>query len=931
MVEMAFFLRFKTQLRRTRPGLIPELEDSVCMAVTAAGGKITGERRMIRAIFDEHSLGFWLDMLILVETLTHIMEGARANLYGYSLLLGRNLPDMTETLCNFLAGGNRGGGVFLDQMTEAGMMPYAAFEDRQFWSRFYAAEHGRPLSGGIFRLNEIKIFVPTAKNGFSLREIAGQALGRPRAGARRSAMIMGPAFEGKRESLYRYCAELSAGSGRDFPPLFIRFGGGGLNALTDAWSAQMRSLSMTAKEPLISQAEEIHALWEYLFRERLREELSPFIIRKARRFCKLLLKFYTDAARQRAAAPVIIIENIHLAEPTAAEIFTGDYPAIQRTPGLVVLGICGDNADPERLQTWEPIFPRLVKLNNEALPAFRQPALTMDLWEIAYACFLLGRYYPPDLLLRLFEEEGKNPAMVSRALSLLSIMGAIDTPLDPRPWMENFNAQAEAALGERKDQVRSLVRSRLLAWVEQKKFNPCFRLLVVLADLDGGKHLNDQLLIKSLVSDLINGTVAGIEQAREVGLLETITGAERAAAVTYILKTMRALLTGAENDIRAAFTNPPPDCASPVLKAQVLVNLTGCHLGLRDNDSALETVKEAIMLSQGKHNFCLAQAYRLFSLVNLTRQQLRETIDYLDFAMSHAEKTGSYHEFAISAYYAAAAQFLFGNVSRAEVFARKARTQALIAGCPEWADRSRFLEGRIAFETGSYRKALELFENIRRGPSGEIFPEKDSLLAAWAYRARVYLTPRSQADGSPPGEKPPGGCHDADLFEVEAAYLAGNYRKAVELSLSLANPHAEENFLYTEQPDWRSGFAQCELLYFSRGELWDRMLCVYHSLALCRLSAAGGEEAMRNMQRILRHEQLSEMDPWDAFYFYAWFRILEQSGAGHVDMNTAITMAFKRLQRRASRIDDIETRRQFLSQPRWNSALNQAAKEFKLI
>jgi hypothetical protein len=47
------------------------------------------------------------------------------------------------------------------------------------------------------------------------------------------------------------------------------------------------------------------------------------------------------------------------------------------------------------------------------------------------------------------------------------------------------------------------------------------------------------------------------------------------------------------------------------------------------------------------------------------------------------------------------------------------------------------------------------------------------------------------------------------------------------------------------------------------------MVSVYHSLALCRLSPSGGEEAVHAMQRILRDERLSELDPWDAFYFFA--------------------------------------------------------------
>jgi hypothetical protein len=48
-------------------------------------------------------------------------------------------------------------------------------------------------------------------------------------------------------------------------------------------------------------------------------------------------------------------------------------------------------------------------------------------------------------------------------------------------------------------------------------------------------------------------------------------------------------------------------------------------------------------------------------------------------------------------------------------------------------------------------------------------------------------------------------------------------------------------------------------------------------------------------------------------------------------MNTAVSMAFKRLQRRASRIDDPKIRQAYLTQPRWNGALSLAAKEHMLI
>jgi hypothetical protein len=203
-------------------------------------------------------------------------------------------------------------------------------------------------------------------------------------------------------------------------------------------------------------------------------------------------------------------------------------------------------------------------------------------------------------------------------------------------------------------------------------------------------------------------------------------------------------------------------------------------------------------------------------------------------------------------------------------------------------------------------------------------PAKEGLLRAWAYRAQIYLQ-------NPLTAKPEGGGIDGDLFEVEAAYFAGDYGKAEELAVRLSSVLPQEYFLFTEQPDWRSGFAQNEFLFLRPAEFWNRMISAYRALALCRISPAGRGEALRIMQRILRDERPAEMDPGDAFYFYAWYQVLERSGAAQSDMNTALSMAFKRLQRRASRIDDIEIRKVFLSQPRWNGALSLAAKEYKLI
>lgn len=923
---MALFLRFRSQLRRTRPELVSRLEAAAVQAVSSAGGKITGERRLISASFDDTTFGFWLDMLLLVETVVKTIEAESACLYGYSLVLGKDLPaafdlpQALEAFCRFLTGADRRG-VFLDRTVREGLLPYVAAEEPEKWAagRLPPTAGAQNYAGNFFRLTEIKSFSPAVQADIPLLETIAKTLTREQC---RSVLITGPFSEGQREAVYRYCASLIGG----FPPLFIRFGGGGINALTDAWPAQVQSLAVLKDEEEI--VGEISYLWDFLFRERLREELSPYIIRKARCFYRLLLAFYINAARRNGTPPVLVIENIHLAEQKAAEIVIEAHADIQEH-GPFVLGLCDKIPADGDLRQWEPVFFRQISSGADGV--LRQPSLPLDLWEIAYAFSLFGRYFPPDFLPVLFAEEGKNSAMIFRAMDILSAMGVIDTSrdgpvagyVDPRPRAGNFAGHAAAVLGKRAQWVRAMLCRRLLSWVERKKIQPCFRLLVILADLGGMENIDDQLMLKFITSDLVNGTALGIQQAWNTGVLETIAGSDRIAALRYIIKTTWALLSGTEHEIRTAFAGTPPECsASPVLQAQILVNIAACYLGQRNNAAALENVKEAVLMSQKQKRLCLAQSYRLLSLESISMQKTGEAIDYLGFALDNAEKFGNYHEMGLSAYYAATAQFLYGNISRAVQFAQSARSHALAAGCPEWADRARFLEGRLAFELGSYQAALEIFENLRRAPDGEPLPEKDRLFAAWTYRSQVYCR-------KTPVLKPVEGGSEAGLFEVEAAYFAGNYRQAVEFADSLVNIHSKDNFIYTEQPDWRSTFAQCEYLHFPAGEIWGRMLYTYRSLSACHGSGSG--EIPGQMRRILRDGQLSDMDPWDAFYFYAWYCVLEQTGASQVDMGTILSMAFKRLQHRASRIDDIETRRQFLSQPYWNNALMQAAKKFKPV
>ncbi|MDR2952059.1 MAG: hypothetical protein LBU82_02325, partial [Treponema sp.] len=885
MVNMFFFLKFKSQLRRTQTNLIEKIDESLIRAVTDAEGKIIGERPCFSAVFNENNFGFALDLFIMIESLKNCMEASR-ELYGYALVLSADAPKSPEMLCRFLSGGN--GGFFLDSETADRLAPYAIIDKPDDWLK----ERGSQKYGAdsFFRLKKLKPFTSPGRKNADSSEYVFQLLNRER---RQNTLVLETPFSPAQWGIDRYCKKLNG----DFPVLTVRFGSGAISALVDSWSPSVRALSGDA-----AVLEEINILWESLFQERVRDEVSAYNIRSARRYFYLVLDFYTTAANKQKRFPILLLENVHLAEKTETKLLIDLVTTrqIKAHNSLLILGSSIDSVEIKKLRRWERVFASAVKTDGEKQNFLPFPELPKELWEITYAISLFDRFFPPSLFLRLFEEDGKNPKMIARAFSMLHILGVVNNPREPWPVSGMYAEQAESVLGENVIHIKTMVRRRLLSWVSQLKINPCFNLLTIIADLGGIEEIDDQLILKSIISDLLHGTISGVEYAINSGMLKEITGEKRSEMICYVFKTTKALLAGDKQEICHIFKNPPPDCeSSPVIKGRILVNLCSYHSGMRDKVRALESAKEAILLGQSKSNICLPNAFRLFSLVNLFKQQLSESIDYLGFALSNAEANGNDYEVGVSSYYAAVSQFIYGNVSKATLFTSKSMEHSLAANCPGWADRSRFLEGRIAFEIGRYQTAQKIFTVLRRFPFDRMTEEKDSLLAAWIYRSKIY----SQ---NPQAAKPESGGCDADLFEIEAAYLAGNYKKTAELASSISNPFSKENFIFVERPDWRSGFDQCEHLYFSQGEIWDRMICVFHSLALCRLSTKGGEEAIRNMQRILRNERLSEMDPWDAFYFYAWYRVLERTGAEIVDMNTAVSMAFKRLQRRISRTDDAE-------------------------
>jgi tetratricopeptide (TPR) repeat protein len=904
------------------------LEDSILDIIKASYGTVTVERNYISASFNGEAIGFWLNMLTALEGIRKILDEAAPELYGYNCLIGQDLDEADIRLVRLLPSGG-GMGIWCDYSIQQTLSSFAAFEDS------YEEVRGIPAADGY---NRVRSFIPFSGrekgNAFPYREKIFKTLNQ---GSPKNAVLAGPRFIGKRDGLRFYCSRQMRG----LPALWIVFGsvGNGMACFVDALTDEIRNLiaPFAGDEGL----QKLDSLGEAIFQERFRRQYSAYFIQKTRRFMELLFRFYEEAVCAKKLKPVIILENINFADAPSSRLLVDVFQDKIRNSYLIYGSFSEESAAISTdidLDPWNKVFSRIIQVspeNSSFRPFGEGFEMIPDLWEIAYILSLFRRYFPRALFSTLFKEAGVNPLVVSRALDIFMAQGIIDSREDPQMRIADFDSRAERILGERKYLVRGMVSGRILAWVKKGGIRPCYNLLKALADL--GRERPERLegsatlVLNSITGDVINNTFREIEEDIRNNCFAQVVGEGCFTAILYIFTTLRALIHQGEDEIRRAFLQPIPESGViPEYKAHILSNLAGFNLGTYDIATAQESIKELLILSQTRPDKRrLVQAYRLFSLVNICKQQLREAIEYSDFAIECAERSGCFDELAIVMYYAAGIHLIFGNLSKAGRLIRQADEYASLTGRVEWADRSRFLLGRFRFEAGYYQEARDIFTGLLEQEIPRASKDREMVLHAWIYRTRVFL---NQSPGSLFGVETP----DARLFEIEAAYIAGEYENTVKLADRFCSCLPENRFVFIEQPDWWSGFAQCELLLFPPKDFFNRLASTYRALALAKLSANADNSSVREMaldtmRKVIREEGFPQTDPNDAFYYYSHYRVLQETGATAVDMDTAVSIAFKRLQSRASHIDDIETRHGYLSLNYWNNALGQAAKVHRLI
>jgi hypothetical protein len=201
MIRLLFSLRFRSQLRRTRPDLVGGLEKFIVRAVEVAGGSPKNERRLLTSSFDENALGVWLDILLLIENILNSLNDAAEDLYGYTMVIGRDIQEEDgEELCRQLAGrtdglsGKSKGGVWCDQAVQQALGYYLYFEKPQSRPDDGADEAvGGVPAGEYVRLKGIKSLPDLRANAYPLRDAIVTAM---RQGGGRNMLLVGPEYSG---------------------------------------------------------------------------------------------------------------------------------------------------------------------------------------------------------------------------------------------------------------------------------------------------------------------------------------------------------------------------------------------------------------------------------------------------------------------------------------------------------------------------------------------------------------------------------------------------------------------------------------------------------------------------------------------------------------------------------------------------------------
>ena len=972
MIHVSLGIRYISQLRRTRPELMNRVETGVARAMRKSGGKVTQESGFMFAVFDENVIAFWMDLVIALEAASDAISQALPDLFGVVCLVSAEpLPakGMAARL-RMLPTPDNGSGIWCETPLSSHLDDYVEF--------------GATDGDGFLSIQEFIFRKKRLGLGgtYMYRKNPAQALSAiiPRKPEEPAVVValLGAPLMGKKSTLRGVLTE----RGETFPAFIVSFVPGlvGLAPLAEAVSPELMQAVLAESGVDGEELRRGYGVVSSLVVDRFTEKPGEPRTRLFISYLDGFLSCWARACRAHGSHPVLIVEDVQNAGMPAIDILSMLYAKHDSKPDTFSLlmtgsdpglfgkihkgriqflrfeglsreesGLFVSSAGEARGATGQPSIERIQQIasfkgalpaayrtaigwqqNLDGVPEKLHPLLSADCLEIAFGLYIAYGVLESGAVFEAFRGGGKPIDALPLILERLVELGVISSVDDPGPLIPDFCPFAERILGSRSERVRSLVRERLLESVSAKRVSNSYGFLETLVSLGGEGQ--DDLVLDVVVGEIVRGTGTSLLPKLDDGGFGRTVGASRFAALSRILRTGIALVSCDAESAGSVFREPlPTHIPSSRYRAYMLLDDASYSFWMNDLTSASSAAREASMLVQGSpRDHGSARAYRILGEIELARERISEAVDYFGFAAESAERSHDSFEALLSDVNSAATQFLLGNYSKAERHAAAAGKRASESYLEHWERWAKFMVARVRFETGSYQDAGKLFDKLRLEAAPDGRADYHGILDAWTNRVRVYISgPAASLIPETAGSADTG---DGLLFKAESALLCAKYENARAYANDYLRLPVAVHSHNPECVSWKSGFSMVEdKVIGTTGEepVGRKLARVIRGLATAELGYP--REALVDLYRMAKEERISPCDPYDALYFRSLFLILGHAGTPEVDRGTVLSIAFKRLQKRASHIDDPETKRSYINQNRWNGALYTEAKAGNLI
>jgi len=370
-----------------------------------------------------------------------------------------------------------------------------------------------------------------------------------------------------------------------------------------------------------------------------------------------------------------------------------------------------------------------------------------------------------------------------------------------------------------------------------------------------------------------------------------------------------------------------------VLDSEKKIACSEYLFSLYEYDKALKIAKLALIDIQDSGDFTLIADVNIhLACIMMGLERIDESKDYFKIAKENIGTNTDNTRLITINTHQAVVNFIYGNFSESLRFISNSNIICQNTGKRDWELFNIFLKGRVIFELGNYREAVDIFSRGLNQCDLYFDGKNKELFFIWLGRCWIYLREIKYGLNI---------LKDYEMFS-EALYFAAeglyfqdelhNSLKKIESAYALERDRIRY-FCSSNIVLWESGYDLIEDRSFvtngGHGVLFQ-LIRAFKAFIVTKTGQinAGREELIR----LAREDRLSDIDPYNGYYYYLHaLSFPKYSGAEAVDRLTLLSKALRHIQQTASHIDNPKHRQMYLFDNYWNSGLMNEGRAYKLI